>query len=154
MEKNCMSDDEMMAKKRQFAKEYYGDRVSPDYIRELEPNEVFVFGSNADGHHRLGAAKYAMDNFGAIWGQSEGLQGQSYAIPTTEGYDNLAKAVVRFTEFAGTHPDQRFLVTPVGCGFAGYSVDQIAPLFKGCIQMENVALPREFWTILGLSMMK
>lgn len=147
-----MSKEEMLVRKRQYAKEYYGPRVSNDHIDHLDENEIFVFGSNVSGHHDGGTAAYAMGNFGAVWGQGEGLQGQSYAIPTMEGFANLSKAVKRFTSFAAEHPELRFLVTRIGCGIAGYSASQVAPLFKECIPLENVALPSDFWDVLGLKM--
>lgn len=151
-EERKMSREEMLERKRQYAKEYYGPRVSRDNIDQLEENEIFVFGSNANGYHGGGAAAYAMRKFGAIWGQGEGLQGQSYAIPTMEGNAEMSEAIRRFTSFAAEHPELRFLVTRVGCGIAGYSDSQVAPLFKECITLENVALPSNFWDILGLKM--
>lgn len=150
--RETLSDEEIMAEKRRYAKEYYGPRVTPQMIRQLGENEIFVFGSNANGYHRGGAAAFAMREFGAVWGQGEGRQGKSYAIPTMEGLDQLREAVNRFTAFADQHQELRFLVTMVGCGIAGYSPRDIAPLFKGCIDLENVALPIEFWNVLGLKM--
>ena len=150
--RETLSDEEIMAEKRRYAKEYYGPRVTPQMIRQLGENEIFVFGSNANGYHRGGAAAFAMREFGAVWGQGEGLQGKSYAIPTMEGLDQLREAVNRFTAFADQHQELRFLVTMVGCGIAGYSPRDIAPLFKGCIDLENVALPIEFWNVFGLKM--
>ena len=93
-----------------------------------------------------------MHKFGAVWGQGEGLQGQSYAIPTMEGIAEMSEAIKRFTSFAAEHSELRFLVTRIGCGIAGYSVSQVAPLFKECIPLENVALPSDFWDVLGLKM--
>lgn len=151
-EERSMSREEMLERKRQYAKEYYGPRVSNDRIDHLEENEIFVFGSNASGYHGGGAAAYAMRKFGAVWGQGEGLQGQSYAIPTMEGIADMSEAIKRFTSFAAEHSELRFLVTRVGCGVAGYSASQIAPLFKECIPLENVALPSDFWDVLGLKM--
>ena len=146
------SDDEIMEEKRRYAKEYYSPRVTPPVVRHLEENEIFVFGSNANGYHGGGAAAVAMHNFGAVWGQGEGLQGKSYAIPTMEGLEKLKEAVDRFTVFADQHQELRFLVTMIGCGSAGYSPREIAPLFNGCIYLENVALPSGFWKVLGLKM--
>lgn len=146
------SDDEIIEEKRRYAKEYYSPRVTPPIVRHLEENEIFVFGSNANGYHGGGAAALAMHSFGAVWGQGEGLQGKSYAIPTMEGLEKLKEAVDRFTDFADQHQEMRFLVTMIGCGSAGYSPKKIAPLFKGCIYLENVALPSGFWKALGLKM--
>ena len=146
------SDEEIMEEKRRYAKEYYSPRITPHTIRHLKENEIFVFGSNVNGYHGGGAAAAAMHHFGAVWGKGEGLQGKSYAIPTMEGYEKLKEAVDRFTDFAEQHQELRFLVTAIGCGSAGYSPREIAPLFKGCIYLENVALPTEFWKALGLKM--
>lgn len=148
----ALSKEEMLKQKMGFAESYYENRITPDRITSLQPNEVFVFGSNAQGNHGGGAAAFAMRNFGAVWGQGEGMQGQSYAIPTMEGIDSLQAAVWRFIDYADSHPDKRFLVTRIGCGIAGYHVDEIAPLFKPCIKLENVSLPADFWKVLGLDM--
>lgn len=123
-------------------------RVTPNRIRSLNAGEIFVFGSNESGHHGGGAARMAMDKFGAVWGQGEGLQGQSYAIPTMEGLDNLKPAVERFVEFARQHPELHFLVTRIGCGIAGYKPEQIAPLFAEVKDLCNVSLPKDFWAVL------
>lgn len=146
------SKEEWLDKKRAMASDYYMARVSPDRIDSLQPDEIFVFGSNVNGFHGGGAAAAAMHRFGAVWGQGEGLQGQSYAIPTMEGYESMKAAVQRFTQFAAEHPEMRFLVTRIGCGIAGYRVSQVAPLFRDCIKLENVALPADFWQELGLTM--
>ena len=147
-----LSDKERMERKRRFAKEYYSPRVTPDHINHLQDNEIFVFGSNAQGQHNGGAAVYAMRHFGAVRGQGEGLQGRSYAIPTTGSFEELAAAVNRFVEFAEEHPETRFLVTRIGCGNAGLTPRQVAPLFSDCIRMENISLPADFWWALGIKM--
>ena len=147
-----LTDEEILAHKRQFAREYHGPRVTPERVLSLSPNEIFVFGSNASGFHGGGAAAQAMHDFGAIWGQGEGLQGRSYAIPTMEGLESMKAAVERFTQFATQHPELRFLVTRVGCGIAGHTVREVAPLFSGCVSLDNVSLPADFWDVLGLKM--
>lgn len=136
---------------REAAEVYYGDRVTPNHVRRLNDNQVFVFGSNARGLHTGGASKYALEYFGAVMGQGEGMQGQSYAIPTTEGYEDLRQAIIRFAEYAGEHPDTHFLVTAIGCGAAGRTAKEVAPLFRNCLRLENVSLPVEFWEVLGLN---
>ncbi|MBR5075642.1 MAG: hypothetical protein IKX28_01340 [Bacteroidales bacterium] len=123
-------------------------RITPLHIYELAAGEIFVFGSNAEGMHMGGAARVAMKEFGAVWGHGEGLQGRSYAIPTMEGLDNLARAVARFIDFARQHPELKFLVTPIGCGIAGYRPEQIAPLFAFAVKLDNVSLPKSFWNVL------
>ena len=109
---------------------------------------MFVFGSNIQGMHMGGAARVAYNQFGAEWGNGEGLQGQSYALPTMEGLESTKIAAKGFTECAKTHPELRFYVTPVGCGIAGYTPEEIAPMFKEAAKLENVYLPVSFWKVL------
>ena len=123
-------------------------RITPENITALGENEVFVFGSNAEGKHAGGAARFAKERFGAVWGIGEGLQGKSYAIPTMEGLENIPKAVDRFTSFARQHSELTFLVTAVGCGIAGYRPDEIAPFFVQASRLKNVLLPRSFWSVI------
>ena len=123
-------------------------RESPRHITTLEPGEIFVFGSNAQGMHLGGAARTAHMKFGAVWGNGEGLQGQSYAIPTMEGEESTKRAVERFVQFAQEHPELKFLVTPIGCGIAGYTPEEIAPMFKAAVTLKNVYLPKIFWKVL------
>ena len=101
--------------------------TTPERLAELPEGSIFVFGSNATGAHGGGAAKVALDRFGAIWGQGEGLQGQSYGLPTMEGFDALRGAAERFVTFAGEHPELRFYLTKVGCGIAGHDESDVAP---------------------------
>ena len=118
-------------------------RFTPDFITELKENEVFVFGSNLSGFHGGGAARIAADKFGAVWGQGVGLQGQSYAIPTMQGgVDTIKPYVDDFIAFAKCHPELIFLVTKIGCGIAGFTEEEIAPLFRDAHSLDNVVLPK------------
>ena len=125
------------------------DRVSPDMIESLDQNDIFVFGSNIFGFHDGGASERACTRFGAIWGQADGIQGQSYAIPT-DGvtYRMLMSYVYEFIEYARSHPDKKFLLTRIGCGAAGYNSAQVAPLFPKAVLIPNILLPRDFWKYL------
>ncbi len=125
-----------------------GKRVASDRISTLSDNEIFVFGSNINGMHGGGAAWFAFKHFGAEWGVGEGITGRTYALPTMEGYNSLCRAVKRFLECAQQHNELVFLVTAVGCGIAGYTAAEVAPLFKEAVQMKNVYLPMEFWQFL------
>lgn len=118
---------------------------TPDYITELRPDEVFVFGSNLAGRHGGGAAWIAYRQFGAIMGQGVGQQGQSYAIPTMQGgVETIMPYVDDFIAFAKVHPELFFYVTRIGCGIAGFDDTEIAPLFAGAIGIENICLPESF----------
>lgn len=120
-------------------------RTTPEWIDSLEPNEVFVFGSNLEGMHGGGAAFVAYRKFGAVMGQGVGMQGQSYAIPTMHGgVDAIRPYVDEFIAFAQAHPEQVFLVTRIGCGIAGFLDSEIAPLFAEAHAVPNIVLP-EGW---------
>lgn len=118
---------------------------TPERITTLNPNEIFVFGSNLNGFHGGGAARVAMENFGAVWGQGVGMQGQSYAIPTMHGgAEEIKPYVDEFILYAKKHPELKFLVTRIGCGIAGFKDEQMAPLFKLAIPIANIILPESF----------
>lgn len=133
--------------------EYIG--FTPDYIDALLPKQIFVFGSNALGYHTGGASGTARKKFGAVWGQPEGLQGQSYAIPVDYGKDvrkdaEVKAAVDRFIAFAKEHEELFFFVTRVGCGIAGYHDEEMAQYFKAALDLKNISLPKSFVDALGI----
>lgn len=133
--------------------EYIG--FTPDFIDALLPRQIFVFGSNALGYHTGGASGTARKKFGAVWGQPEGLQGQSYAIPVDYGKNvrkdaEVKAAVDRFIAFAKEHEDLFFFVTRVGCGIAGYHDEEMAQYFKAALDLKNVSLPKSFVDALGI----
>ena len=126
-----------------------GQRVTPAWIDEMDENEVFVFGSNTRGIHDGGASFTAVQYFGAIVGQSEGPQGQSYAIPTDGAVlTDIQASVNRFVIYAKAHPHLTFLVTEIGCGTAGYHPMEISPMFKDAVAVPNIYLPKIFWRYL------
>lgn len=122
---------------------------TPEHITQLGPDEVFVFGSNLAGQHSGGAARTAYEHFGAIWGQGVGIQGQSYAIPTMQGgVDTIKPYVDEFIALAREWDQTTFYVTRIGCGIAGFTDQQIAPLFTDALDLYNVRLPKSFVDIL------
>ena len=129
-------------------------RITPNNITELKENEIFVFGSNPQGRHGKGAALVAKQYFGAIYGQSEGLQGQSYAIITKELRPYMPEiqlwmikeGIEGFIQFAKNNPNLTFYVSKLGCSLAYFKVQDIAPLFKEAKDIENIYLPIEFIT--------
>lgn len=134
--------------------------VTPTQINSLADNEIFVFGSNMEGKHYGGAARFAVNKFGAEMGNPVGLQGQSYAIPTLTApgetkecrklpLSEIGRYVQEMANFARENPDMFFYVTPIGCGIAGFSEQEIAPLFRCCLGVENIALPQSFLNILN-----
>lgn len=126
-------------------------RYTPERVTSLEANEIFVFGSTKGGAHRGGAAKLAVEKFGAVMGQGEGLQGQSYAIPSMlKTVEGIRPHVTKFLQFAAANPQWKFYVTKIGCGRAGFKEEEIAPLFADAVNMPNIWLPQSFLTILGV----
>lgn len=123
-------------------------RYTPPDIRTLSPGEIFVFGSNLDGRHGKGAAKFANQKFGAQWGVAEGITGRCYALPTV-GHnlsrmpiEDVEKHVNTFLRCTSLFPELTFLVTLVGCGLAGHKIQDIGPMFSE--RTDNVILPIEF----------
>lgn len=124
-------------------------RVTPEWIDDLQENQVFVFGSNLAGMHGGGAARVARLRFGAVMGKGVGIQGRSYAIPTMQGGTETIRPYVNdFIAYAKEHPELTFLVTPIGCGIAGFEPEDIAPLFEEASNVENIWLPKSFWEVL------
>ena len=124
-------------------------RVTPEWIDDLQENQVFVFGSNLAGMHGGGAARIARLRFGAVMGKGVGMQGRSYAIPTMQGGTETIRPYVNaFIAYAKEHPELTFLVTPIGCGIAGFEPEDIAPLFEEASNVENIWLPKSFWEVL------
>ena len=123
-----------------------GQRITPNWITRLDENQIFVFGSNTRGIHDGGASFTAVQYFGAIVGQPEGPQGQSYAIPTDgANLADIKASVNNLIVYAKAHPHLTFLVTEIGCGTAGYHPMEIAPLFKDAVRVANIYLPKQFW---------
>lgn len=122
---------------------------TPENITKLGEDEIFVFGSNLQGLHMSGAARTAVERFGAIMGCGEGPQGQSYAIPTMfDSVDKIKPYVDRFIDLVREWDQTTFYVTRIGCGIAGFTDEQIAPLFADALNLYNVRLPKSFVDIL------
>jgi hypothetical protein len=128
-------------------------KYTDEYITELKPNEIFIFGSNLKGIHGAGAAKLAREKFGAKMGVSIGITGQCYAIPTkdeniwTLPLSRIEEYVIDFIQYAKENPDKIFLVSKIGCGLAGYTPEDIAPMFKN--YPKNVIIPKEFHEVIS-----
>lgn len=113
-----------------------------------EKGTIFVFGSNPEGRHGAGSAAVAVRQFGAHYGQGEGLQGNAYALPTTElrpeyqeeGYnqsipeDKIIKAIGRLYATALKNPGKNFKVAyrsaPNEVTLCGYSGSELMSMFK------------------------
>lgn len=122
---------------------------TPENITSLGPDEVFVFGSNLAGIHAGGAARVACERFGAVMGQGVGMQGQSYAIPTMQGgVETIKPYVDEFIALAREWDQTTFWVTRIGCGIAGFTDEEIAPLFTEAFDLYNVRLPKSFADII------
>lgn len=128
-----------------------GKNTTPDNITELSGCEIFVFGSNLDGLHYGGAARTAHEKFGAEWGVGDGPTGKCYAIPTMHGgIEDIKPYVDKFLQYAKDNPMNRFLVTRIGCGIAGFKDEDMAPLFLEALRLPNVTLPFQWINILNL----
>lgn len=98
--------------------------------------KVFVFGSNLAGRHGAGAALAARQLWAAKYGVGVGPTGRAYAIPTKDEHlralplARIHPFVDAFLAYARAHPDTTFLVTRIGCGLAGYTDTDIAPMFR------------------------
>ena len=124
-------------------------RIISEEITELSMCEIFVFGSNLAGRHYGGAARTAYEKFGATWGVGVGRSGQTYAIPTMFSSVKAIKPYVdEFISYAKSHPKNRFLLTRIGCGIAGFKDEQMAPLFKDALKLPNVSFPKKWHIIL------
>ncbi|PWL59598.1 MAG: hypothetical protein DBY35_09885 [Bacteroidales bacterium] len=124
-------------------------KFTPENITSLEQDEIFVFGSNLAGIHAGGAARVAYERFGAIMGQGVGIQGQSYAIPTMHGgVEEIKPYVDEFIALAREWDQNTFYVTRIGCGIAGFTDEEIAPLFADAVELYNVRLPESFYNII------
>ncbi len=112
--------------------------------------EIFVFGSNLEGIHGAGAALHALNHHGAVMGVGNGQEGTCYAIPTKEtpwktlALHQIAEYVTEFIRWARVYEDHTYMVTPIGCGLAGYKPCEIAPLFCRLKLPDNILLPQEF----------
>ena len=143
--------EDRMSKKQTMVnmEEMKKNRITPEWIDTLKDNEIFVFGSNLAGMHGGGAARVARLRFGAVLGNGVGIQGQSYAIPTMQGgVETIRPYVDDFIAYAQQHPSLHFLVTPIGCGIAGFEPEDIAPLFEGAKAVKNISLPESFWEVI------
>ena len=121
------------------------DRTTPAKIIRLRNNQIFVFGTNKHGSQKYGAAGLAAKSFGAKVGVVDGPTGMCYALPTLGfSIEELAKAVHRFEEYVRANLGYTYLVTPIGCGHAGFDVNKVAAMFKGLLGLRNVMLPEPF----------
>ena len=129
--------------------------LTPENIQELKENQIFVFGSNMNGNHAGGAARLAVEKFGAIMGKAKGIQGQSYAIPTLDKdmqkvtEEELLVFLGNFGNYANEHPEKEFLLTAIGTGIAGFDASYMAYMVLRANLPDNVTLPKEFVKIKG-----
>lgn len=120
-------------------------RFTPDLVEQLSNCEIFVFGSNLEGMHMGGAARVAHQKFGAEWGVGDGPTGRCYAIPTMHGgLESIRPYAEKFIAYAKEHPMNRFLLTRVGCGIAGFKDSDMAQLFEDVLDIPNIAYPRQW----------
>lgn len=124
-------------------------RFTADKVERLSKCEIFVFGSNLEGMHAGGAARVAYEKFGAEWGVGDGPTGKCYAIPTMHGgLEEIRPYAKKFIEYAKAHPMNRFLLTRVGCGIAGFKDSDIAQLFEDALDVPNITYPHQWFPFM------
>ena len=138
-------------------------RITPELITTLPLNAIFVFASNESGRHGAGAARDAI-KWGAIYGKPFGMQGRTFAIPTKGPMPDLKLLPLHkigayanaFWSAVIENPYKDFFVTSIGCGLAGYTPEQIAPLFYAPhiwhtpnSSRNNFSLPKRFWDVIN-----
>ncbi len=151
---------------------YMKNRITPEKITILKHGQFFVFGSNMKGRHGAGAAKLALDKkwteeghwHGIYWNKHrteheiswgfEALSCGSWAIPTKGlNMDTLSIDFIKYfvDDFLNWNKKSNnvYLVTEIGCGLAGYTPEQIAPLFRDAVDVKNIHLPQRFWDVLN-----
>jgi hypothetical protein len=124
--------------------------------------EVFVFGSNLAGRHGKGAALVAAERFGAKRGVGVGYMHSGkagpvhcYAVPTKDAQlrtldlGTVRRHVEELREAAstGSLAGLRLFVTRIGCGLAGYSDKEVAPMFRAF--PANCSFPEEWGAYLN-----
>ena len=126
-------------------------RFCPERVEQLSNCEIFVFGSNIEGMHMGGAARVAYEKFGAEWGVGDGPTGRCYAIPTMhDGLEDIRPYAKKFIAYAKAHPMERFLLTRVGCGIAGFKDSDMAQLFEDALEVPNIAYPRQWLPYMAI----
>ena len=124
-------------------------RFCPERVEQLSKCEIFVFGSNLEGIHAGGAARVAYEKFGAEWGVGDGPTGKCYAIPTMHGgLEKIRPYAKKFIEYAKAHPMNRFLLTRVGCGIAGFKDSDMAQLFEDALDVPNITYPQQWFPFM------
>lgn len=124
-------------------------------VTELKPNQFFVFGSNTQGRHGKGSALLAKQKFGAIYGQAEGFQGQSYAIVTKDltkkEHPSISASVIKeqvilLYYLAEKQPDNEFYVAYSGTAvnLNAYSPKELAGMFALSVIPENIFFEESF----------
>ena len=157
---------DLLYKMKEYLTELSKDNVNlvtrktyKDFITQLKDNQIFVFGSNTQGRHGKGAALLARNKFGAIYGQAEGPQGQSYAIITKDltksvhpsrTKEQIIQQIHGLYEYARNNPDKEFLVAYSGTGtnLNAYSNKEMAGMFSSEVIPNNIIFEDKFNSLL------
>lgn len=136
-------------------------RITPAWIKTIPIGVTVIISTNLAGRHGAGIAKIAHKDWGIEYGKCEGESGRCYLIPFKDGRQGIDSRVQRvlpmdeiqqyintFIEVAKNKPHMKYWVPRVGMGNAKQSAEAIAPLFKQCVDLENISLPQEFWDVL------
>jgi hypothetical protein len=98
----------------------------------------------------------------AVYGQARGFQkgteGMSYAIETIKQpgmrrstpLSEIKKQLKELLEFCHTNPQYEILMTPVGCGYSGYSAQEMKKIWDESLKEKgtpkNLIAPNDLYT--------
>ena len=128
-------------------------------LENIEPNQIFVFGSNTQGRHGKGSALFAKNKCGAIYGQAKGLQGNSYAIITKDltkyihpsiSKEFIITQILDLYEYANNNLDKEFIIaySGVGSNLNGYKPIEMANFFNQNLIPSNIVFEEDFYNLI------
>jgi len=137
--------------------------------KDLKRNQIWVFGSNLGKStggvtaHGAGAAKIAVEQFGAKPGQARGRQGRSFGIVTKKFWDvvksstkqDIISEIKGLYEYALANPLNEFIISYSGkvktkMNLSGYTNQELAEMFSAYPIPANIMFEEEFSELLIL----
>lgn len=117
--------------------------ITPPNTHRWSPDDMVVYGCNAEG--TIGEQGF----FDVRPSRFVRHPNEGYAIVTIgRAIDEIENQVITLRGKASAYPERRYLVKEIGISKAGYTIEQIAPLFSWALDTENVLLPASFMEYL------